>query len=157
MIIKHFLTEKAFKIGVEAASKQDIINEIAAFFAAQYGLDEKKTAASLWEREKKGSTGLGKGLAVPHARVSGIDGMKLAVFLSKEGRNFEAYDNIPTRLFFAAIIEEGAHPQDQLDMLRLIVETAEKTDLMKSLDRVHTAKDLHDLVLRRIIEAESHA
>lgn len=157
MIIKNFLTEKSFKIGVEATSKEDIIKEIAAFFAAQYGLDEKKTAAALWDREKKGSTGLGKGLAVPHARMAGIDNMKLAVFLSKEGRNFEAYDNIPTRLFFAAIIEEGAHPQEQLDMLRLIVETAEKTDLMKTLDRVVTVKDLRDLVLRRITEAESQA
>lgn len=155
MIIRNFLTEKAFQIGIAATSKEDIIKEIAAFFAKQYDLDEKSIFTALWEREKKGSTGLGKGLAVPHARISSITEMKLAVFYSQEGRDFDAYDSLPSHLFFVAIMEDKAHPQDQLNMLRLIVETAEKTDLMKTLSRVQSTKDLQDLVIRRITEAEA--
>ncbi|MGL5721139.1 MAG: PTS sugar transporter subunit IIA [Brevinema sp.] len=154
MVIKNLLTEKSFKIGLQASSKEEIIKEIASFFASQHGVDEKSTFTALWGREQKGSTGLGKGLAVPHARLSNIDSMKLVVILVKEGRDFEAYDKIPTRLFFAALVEEGAHPQEQLDMLRLIVETVDKTDLMESLDGIATASALRDLVLRRIQEAE---
>ena len=154
MVIKNLLTEKAFKIGLQATGKEEIVKEIASFFASQYGIDEKSTFAALWTREQKGSTGLGKGLAVPHARLSNIDSMKLVVILTKEGRDFDAYDKIPTRLFFAALVEEGAHPQEQLDMLRLIVETVDKTDLMQSLDGISTPTALRDLVLRRIQEAE---
>ncbi|MGL5255110.1 MAG: PTS sugar transporter subunit IIA [Brevinema sp.] len=154
MVIKNLLTEKAFKIGLQSSDKEGIIKEISAFFASQYGVDEKATFNALWEREQKGSTGLGKGLAVPHARLSSIDSMKLVVVFVKEGRDFDSYDKEATRLFFAALVEEGGHPQDQLDMLRLIVETVDKTDLMASLNGVTTASALRDLVLRRIQEAE---
>lgn len=155
MTLKALLGEKAFHVGLKANSKKDIIKEIAEFFAHVYHLEYDKIFKALWEREEKGSTGLGKELAVPHARVSGLDSMKLAVFYAPDGKDFDAYDQIPTKLFFAAVIDEDAHPQEQLDMLRIIVETCEKTDLMENLSKVHTRDELHDLVIRRITEVQN--
>lgn len=155
MSLKDILSDKAFHIGLNATNKESIIKEIATNFSNTYQLDAQKIFDALWAREQKGSTGLGKGLAVPHARISGIGDMKVMIFYSREGRDFDAYDNLPSHLFFTAIIDENGFPQEQLDMLRIIVETCEKTDLMTALPNIHNSQELKDLVIRRITEVQN--
>jgi len=155
MSIRNILSDKAFQFGIEATTKESILKEIATSFSNNYNLDHQKIFDALWAREQKGSTGLGKGLAVPHARIPGIGEMKIMVFYSKEGRDFNAYDSLPSHLFFTAIIDEDGFPQEQLDMLRIIVETCEKTDLMTALPYIHNSNELKDLVTRRITEIQN--
>ena len=155
MFLKNILTDKAFQIGLSASNKEGIIQEIAAFFEKTYGLDNKTVFTALWSREQKGSTGLGKALAIPHARIPNIGSMKLAVFYVADGKDFEAYDKIPTQLFFAAIIDSEGQPQEQLEMLKIIVETCENTDLMTALKEAHTTAELKNIVIRRITEVQN--
>ena len=154
-LLKEILTNDFFHIGLEANDKEGIIKEIAKFFEKAHLLNYQSTFDALWAREQKGSTGLGKGLAVPHARVPKVGSMKLVVFYSKEGKDFKAYDNVPTNLFFAAIIDEDANPQEQLEMLRVIVETYESTDLIAALKEVTTTSSLKEIVVRRITETQN--
>ena len=155
MLLKDILTDKAFQIGLSASNKEGIVQEIATFFEKTYGLDNKTVFTALWSREQKGSTGLGKALAIPHARIPNLGSMKLAVFYVADGKDFEAYDKIPTQLFFAAMIDTEGQPQEQLEMLKIIVETCENTDLMTALKEAHTATELKDIVIRRITEVQN--
>lgn len=155
MLLKTILTDNVFHIGVKADNKEGIVKEIAKYFETEHHLDYQQTFNALWAREQKGSTGLGKGLAVPHARLPKVESMKLLVLYSPEGKDFASYDGIPTTLFFAAVIDENAHPQEQLEMLKVIVETCEKTDLINALKEVHTTSNLKDIVVRRITETQN--
>ncbi len=156
MLLNEILSEKCFHMNVTANNKKDIILEIANFFEKAHGLDHKVVFESLWSREQKGSTGLGKELAVPHARIPNIGEMKIVVLYAPEGKNFEAHDGSPTKLFFAAVVDSDAQPQEQLEMLKTIVETCEKTDLMDALGRVQTSNALKDVVVRRITEIKNN-
>ncbi len=149
------LTDKCFRTHVNANDKKGIIKEIADFFETAHGLDSKTVFEALWTREQKGSTGLGKELAIPHARIPGIGEMKAVVLYSENGKDFDAYDGLPTKLFFCIVIDSEGHPQEQLDMLKTIVEACEKTDLMDALTRVKNANTMRDVVLRRITEVQN--
>lgn len=156
MTLKDVLNEKAFVLGINATEKKEIVREISDFFAITYNLDKNLVFDALWTREQKGSTGLGKGLAIPHARLQGINTIKLAVFYSKEGRDFDSYDKKDTHLFFVAIIDEDGHPQEQLEILRMIVETCEKTDLMTVLQDAASTAKLKEMVLQRLVDTQNN-
>ncbi|MGL4367052.1 MAG: PTS sugar transporter subunit IIA [Brevinemataceae bacterium] len=156
MNLNDILIKESFHLGMKSSQKEDIIQEIAQHFADTYNLDKKQVFTHLWNREQKGSTGLGKGLAVPHSRIPNIGDIKLAVFYSKEGKDFNAYDHLPTHLFFAAIIDEEGHPQEQLEILRIIVECCEHTDLMAQLQHVESTEELRNILLKRIQEVQNN-
>lgn len=156
MHLNEILSENSFHLGIQANDKKEIIMEIAQFFEKAHGLTYQETFDALWKREQKGSTGLGKELAIPHARIPNVGSMKIVVLYDKNGKDFEAYDDIPTKLFFAAIIDEDTQPQEQLEMLKTIVEACEKTDLMSSLAHAETPSALKDILVRRIKEVQNH-
>lgn len=155
MLLKDILTSNNFQLGLTATKKEDIVKEIAQFFEKAHGINSKEIFDALWNREKKGSTGLGKGLAIPHARIPNVGSMKLVILYDQDGKDFQAYDKLPTHLFFVAIIDTETQAQEQLEMLKVIVETCENTDLMKALQSVHTTSELKDTVTRRITETQN--
>lgn len=156
MQLNDILNDKCFHLGITSDSKQDIIMEIAKFFEKAHNLDPQEVFEALWKREQKGSTGLGKELAIPHARMPKVGSMKIVVLYDTEGKNFESYDDIPTKLFFAVIIDAESQPQEQLEMLKTIVEACEKTDLLHALESVQTTSALKDTIIRRIKEVQNH-
>ena len=68
----HFLLDPSAVEIVSAKSKQSIFELLARRFAASYGLDAAMVLERLQERESLGSTGFGRGVAIPHARVEGL-------------------------------------------------------------------------------------
>jgi len=93
---------------IRADSKAIILEELAARFALVYALDLPGVLASLKAREKLGSTGFGRGVAIPHARVAGLS-RPVAAFLRLEAPvDFEAADGIPVDLVFGMLSPEHA-------------------------------------------------
>ncbi|MGL4560957.1 MAG: PTS sugar transporter subunit IIA [Brevinema sp.] len=154
-MLKDIFNDKAFALGINSTEKHGIVDEISTFFASVYQLDKKSVFDALWTREQKGSTGLGKGLAIPHARLKGVDSIKIAVFYSKEGCTFDSHDKLPTHLFFVAIIDEDIKPQKQLEMLKMIVETSEKKDLVDILKHVSSSAQLRETILNCFIDIQN--
>ncbi|MGL4388370.1 MAG: PTS sugar transporter subunit IIA [Brevinema sp.] len=154
-MLKDILNDYAFSLGINSTEKNAIIDEMATFFTSVYKIDKNLVYDALWAREEKGSTGLGKGLAIPHARVKGIGSIKVAVFYSKEGRDFNAYDKLPTHLFFVAMIDEDASPQESLEMLKMIVETSENKNLIDSLQNISSPEELKDIVTHAFFHAQN--
>ena len=91
-----------------ANNKEQLLRDLAAHAAASLNLDPKVIFDALQARERLGSTGLGKGFALPHASIEGLDRF-FAVFMRlKRPLDFEAIDNLPVDLVFLLLIPAAA-------------------------------------------------
>ena len=93
---------------IDADSKLAILSGLAERFSAVYGLAKDDVQARIEEREKLGSTGFGRGVAIPHARVAGLS-RPVAVFLRLESPvAFDAADGMPVGMVFGLLSPEQA-------------------------------------------------
>ncbi|MDE2405816.1 MAG: PTS sugar transporter subunit IIA [Sphingomonadales bacterium] len=93
---------------IDADNKAAILALLAERFAGIYGLDPSLVREQLEERERLGSTGFGRGVAIPHARVPGI-AAPVAVFLRlNRPVAFDAADDMPVDLVFGLLSPEQA-------------------------------------------------
>jgi PTS system nitrogen regulatory IIA component len=102
----HFHLDPAAVAIVAAKSKDAILEALAAQFAAAYGLDAAEVLERLDEREHLGSTGFGRGVAMPHARVEGIKRPVAALLKLAEPADFAAADGLPVDLVFGLVSPE---------------------------------------------------
>jgi PTS system nitrogen regulatory IIA component len=109
MLPKDFLSQNSVATGVQIQSKKRLLEFIAELFAE----NNSQTQATdiferLIERERLGSTGLGKGIALPHARIDGLEQAR-AVFVRLENSiDFDAIDNQPVDLVIALLVPADA-------------------------------------------------
>ena len=108
MTISALLSPQSIFIDTEITSKKKLLELIANIAADRSQLSESAIYNNLLNRERLGSTGLGQGFAVPHARVEDLDRTICCFFRLKEAVNFEAPDNRPVDLVFTIIIPEEA-------------------------------------------------
>ena len=93
---------------IDADSKQAILEALAERFARVYELDAVEVLERIEEREKLGSTGFGRGVAIPHARIPDL-ARPVAAFLRLESAvSFDAADGMPVDLVFGLLSPEGA-------------------------------------------------
>ncbi len=150
MKLVELLKVEFVEIGLNGKSKDEILQNIAGFISkAHPTIDKKDAHKAIADREKKGSTGLGNGLAIPHGRSPKVDGMHLVVIYDRDGKDFEAYDKKPSHMFFAAITSDDYSPHEQLEVLRIIAEIYEKTDISSSVQNVKTPEELFELLLKK--------
>src|SRR5919109_5678335 len=100
MRIAEFLREDLVFPDLAATDKAGVLGELCAGLARGVpGLEAKKLADALLEREKLGSTGIGEGVAIPHGKLPGIPGLVAAFGRKRAGVDFAAIDGKPTYLF----------------------------------------------------------
>jgi PTS system nitrogen regulatory IIA component len=93
---------------VTADSKDIILDRLAGQFAQVYGLDHQAVLARVTERERLGSTGFGRRIAIPHARMAGLT-RPVAAFMRLESPvEFDSADGMPVDLVFGLLSPEGA-------------------------------------------------
>jgi len=93
---------------IRADDKTAILQLLAQRFAGVYGLDPSGVLERIEERERLGSTGFGRGVAIPHARINGL-ARPVAVFLRLESPvAFDAADGMPVDLVFGLLSPEQA-------------------------------------------------
>lgn len=91
-----------------ANSKAGILALLSDHLAAVYGLDAAQVLEGLEEREKLGSTGFGRGVAIPHARLDGLRGPKVALIRLEEPCDFGSADGMPVDLVFGLLSPANA-------------------------------------------------
>ncbi len=110
MELTEFISPQLIKLDLSSTKKLEAVKELIELLdKAGYLTDAEAFLKSVLEREKVGSTGIGKGIAIPHSRTSAVREVVVAIGRSKEGIEFEALDNRPVHLIFliAAPIESG--------------------------------------------------
>ncbi|SLJ93189.1 PTS sugar transporter subunit IIA [Novosphingobium mathurense] len=91
-----------------ADSKDLILSELAGLFAQVYDLQRDEVLERMLEREELGSTGFGRRIAIPHARISGLK-RPVAAFMRLEAPvEFDSADGMPIDLVFGLLSPDGA-------------------------------------------------
>ncbi|ANU06762.1 PTS sugar transporter subunit IIA [Paraurantiacibacter namhicola] len=104
----HFLITADAVALSNAGSKDEILELLAARFATAYELDLQDVLDHLREREALGSTGFGRGVAIPHARIGGLQ-RPVGVLLKLDSPvDFAAADGMPVDLVFGLVSPENA-------------------------------------------------
>ncbi len=122
MDLTSILRPGAVKVIHTVSSKKRLFQDLGELFAENYDLDSAAVTAALQEREALGPTGVGKGVALPHARLSGLDQVVGAFIRVETPFDFEAVDHQPVDLIFALFAPEG-NGVDHLKALALVSRT----------------------------------
>lgn len=108
MDLSTILPLEAVKVISSASSKKRLLQDIADLAGNAYGLDATIVVDALHEREGLGPTGVGKGVALPHARMEGLDKVKGAFVLLEKPVDFNSVDRQPVDLIFALFAPKDA-------------------------------------------------
>jgi len=124
MRLADLLDESVVKIGLESLDKEECIEEMADLLVrAGRVADRQGAIAALLAREELGSTGIGNGTAIPHAKHASIKTLTAAVGTSAGGIEFDAVDGEPVRLVFLILAAEndpGPHVAALAEIARLL-------------------------------------
>ena len=116
-----FITETRIARALVLSSKKRLLEALAQLLASEHpGLSPDTVFERLLERERLGSTGLGHGIALPHARVREVKEALGAFVTTAEGVDYDAMDGEPVDLAFALLVPEEATEEH----LRLLAQLA---------------------------------
>jgi PTS system nitrogen regulatory IIA component len=114
------IVAQASVLDMRARTKKEALRELAeAVSAAVPELETNQLIETLMEREKLGTTAMGDGIAIPHARLDHIDRIMVSFGKSRAGVDFESVDGELTRLFFLLIAPKKEGSAHLLALARL--------------------------------------
>ena len=148
MELTDLIARDAILPAVKAGSKKQILQEIAAKAREAYGLDTRLVVEGLLAREKLGSTAMGGGVAIPHARLEGLDSIAGLFARLEKPVDFEAVDGQGVDLVFVLLAPEESGA-DHLRALARVSRLLHDTDLRKKLRETSEAEALYALITDR--------
>lgn len=120
MKITELLKPEGISLGQVAASKEEMIAKLADLMEKTGSLKDKaQYIADLKVREASGTTGIGEGIAIPHAKSAGVAQAQLVSMTVPAGTDYESLDGQPTNLFFAIAVPENSNDQHLKVLSRL--------------------------------------
>ncbi|WP_284164712.1 PTS sugar transporter subunit IIA [Frigidibacter sp. SD6-1] len=108
MDLSSFLSANAVRVMAGTASKKRLFQDLGDIAQAVYGLDGDATFDALQERETLGPTGVGNGVALPHARLDGLEKMAGVFIRLERPVDFDSVDRVPVDLIFALFAPKDA-------------------------------------------------
>lgn len=136
--------------GFQAKDKAAALQEITKLLKRSPILNkisDKEILAALNKRESQGSTGFGKGIAIPHCQVSGIEGFVVGIAISKKGVEFDALDHKKVKIF-VFIIGPVESRSGHLQLLAMVSRILKNPDIDQSLLAQDSKIGLLDAFLR---------
>lgn len=138
MQIRDLLKSQSILLNATPKDKSDTIHILGDLMEASGNLSNKdEYIKAVFAREESGSTGLGEGIATPHAKSSGVKEAGLAAMVVPNGVDFEALDGQPSRLFFMIAAPEGAadtHVEVLSQLAMMIIDADFKEALIAAKD-----------------------
>ncbi len=145
MRLDSLLAANAIIPALRVNGKKQAFTEIAEVAARVSGLKAREIFDVLWQRESLGSTGVGDGIAIPHAKMPKL-GRMFGVFTRMEKPiDFDAVDGVPVDLIFALVAPESAGA-DHLKALAQIARTFRDEKLLSSLRSTRDGAGLFTLL-----------
>ena len=141
MKISDLLSPADVMIDVRTSNKGLLLQEFAARAAASLGLPVDQVAPYLLRREELGSTGIGRGVAIPHARLPDLQRPYGLLAKLKQPMEFDAIDGQAVDILFLLLLPATAE-NGQLGALALVARSLRPTE---ALVRLRSAKDASDL------------
>ncbi len=146
MDLGELLDTGAISARLNASSKRQALSIVADIAARSVGCKSAEILAKLMQRERLGSTGVGHGVAVPHARLKGLERMH-GVFVRLETPiDFGSVDEQPVDLIFA-LLAPADHPAEHLRALARVSRGLRQADLRQQLRQARTADAIRALMV----------
>ncbi len=148
MKFSDFISEKAIRAELTADTKEGVIAELVESLlqVGEIGADEKADIiAAIMKREELGSTGIGRGVAVPHTKHGSVDKLVGTVGVSVDGVDFNSLDGEKVQLFFL-LISPPERPGDHLRALENISRQLRDETFCRFLKQSKTPDDIHQLL-----------
>jgi PTS system nitrogen regulatory IIA component len=146
MIISDFLAATDVKADVAATDKKRLLAMLARQAAAKIGIDADRIAAELYKREELGSTGVGGGVAIPHARFQQAKTPFGMLARLKKPIEYDAVDGKPVDIVFLLLLPEGAGGEQQLGALASIARKLRTPEVTAALRRARDSMDMHRIL-----------
>jgi len=145
MELSSILKPEAVRVAGQATSKKRLFQKLGEVVAASYGIDPNDAVDALQERESLGHTGVGHGVALPHARLPGLDGIVGAFLRLEKPLEFGSVDRQPVDLVFALFAPEDTGV-DHLKALALVSRTMRDSAIRTKLRANSDPATLHALL-----------
>jgi PTS system nitrogen regulatory IIA component len=142
MKISDLVSSTDCMIDVRASGKRPLLQEFAARAAAGLGLTPDQVASYLLKREDLGSTGIGKGVAIPHARLPDLKRPCGLLAKLKPAIEFDAIDGQPVDVVFVLLLP-AASENEALGALALVARTLRVPDTLARLRGAKNAAELY--------------
>ena len=145
MKIANYLNPARTVQGAPASSKKKVLQEAANLIAADSSrIDAKELFRSLMERERLGSTGLGKGVAIPHGRIADLASPVITIARLRHPVDYDAPDNLPVWLAVALLVPEKAN-DTHLKILSLLAGCFQRDDFISAIKGCSDATSVMDV------------
>ena len=145
MQLSSILRPAAVKVVANVSSKKRLFQDLGDIVAGTYGLDAAAAFAALQERENLGPTGVGHGIALPHARMPGLDHVVGAFLRIEKPVDFDSADRQPVDLVFALFAPDGSGVE-HLKALALVSRTMRDPGVMAKLRANTDPETLHTIL-----------
>ena len=134
-------------LNLAGTTKEEVFSELVnAITAVHPECNGAAMLASLWEREKKLSTGISSGVAIPHSICSGVGTVVGAVGISKTGVEYDALDKKPVHVIFMLVMGEGAK-EDHLRILDKVFALV-RTEALPLIRDAQNVQEIHAVLSR---------
>jgi PTS system nitrogen regulatory IIA component len=132
MDIKDFLSERDVMTDVRAPDKTRLLRDLSRRAASSLKLDADVVSSEILKRETLGSTGMGGGVAIPHARIQGLEKPFGILARLRKGMEFEAVDNQPVDIVFLVLLP-AAREREQLNALASVARKLRDEKILRGL------------------------
>ncbi|MED4014911.1 fructose-specific PTS transporter subunit EIIC [Sutcliffiella cohnii] len=146
MNITQLLTEETISLRLKASSKESVIRELVDTLDRAGKLQDKvEFEQKIKEREAQSTTGIGEGIAIPHAKTKAVQTPAIAFGISKAGVDYESLDSQPSHLFFMIAASEGAN-NAHLETLSRLSSMLMDTNFRNQLLQANSKQEIIDII-----------
>lgn len=146
MEVNEFINQNLIKMNLESTNKEAVIKEMIDIMAEnQIITDKNEVIKKAMEREAKGTTGVGKGVAIPHVKSKAVKKPAVAFGRSKKGIDYGSMDEKPSYLFFLITVPEKSH-DEHLKLLAQLSRNLIHDDFRNKLLDAKDAKEVMEVL-----------
>lgn len=150
MVLREFFDKDVVALDLQGDSKDEILKELIALLA----LDEKSEGIlfkMLKRRENLGSTGIGRGIAIPHCRSLVVNRLRIAFGRKKAGVEFKAIDDHPVHYFFLIVAPPLEVSNQYLPVLGKIAQFAKEPEVPERLGKLNAPEEFLALLEQKSV------
>jgi PTS system nitrogen regulatory IIA component len=139
MKVIEFLNPEAISVSLKATQKEEAIRELVGLLSKAHSIKDKELLIkALMNRESLGSTGIGQGIGIPHAKCDVVKELVACLGISQKGVDYDSLDGEPVHIFFLLVAPEdsaGPHLKALARISRILKDKFIRDSLVTAKDK----------------------